>query len=68
MLVRGMLVMAAAATPVVWTTRLDAVRRGIDYGFSSGSREARLLFGKGSFDFFSRQDEGDEYGFAATGV
>jgi hypothetical protein len=48
------LVVASAAPPIVWAAWLDAVWRGLDYGFSLGSREARLLFREGSFDFFSR--------------
>ena len=66
MLVCGVLVVASAAASIILTSRLDAMRRGLDYGLGLGPRESRLLFGEGSFDFFCFQDEGNEYGFAAA--
>lgn len=66
MLVPGVLVVAAAATGVVLATRLDAVCGGLDDGFTCGPCKSRLLLGDGRFNFLSSQDEGDEYGLAAS--
>ena len=66
--VAGMLVVAAAAAAKVWAGGLDAVRRRLDDGFNGRPGKSLLLFGKGSLDFFSAQDEGNEHGFAASAV
>ena len=65
MLVAGVLVVAAAAAGEVRAGGLDAVRGRLDDGVNSRAREAGLLLGEGSLDFFSGQDEGDEHCLAA---
>ena|SRR5579864_804755 len=65
MLVAGMLIMAPAAVAKVGTDGLDPVRRTFDDAFNLCSGKSWLLFGEESFDSFSSEDKGDEYGFAA---
>src|SRR5579864_3220343 len=65
MLVAGMLIMAPAAAAKIGTGGLDPVRRTFDDAFNLCSGKSWLLFGEGSFDSFSGEDKGDEYGFAA---
>jgi hypothetical protein len=67
-LVTGVLVVATATAAKIWAGRLDAMGRWLDDGFHRRSRESRLLLGQGGIDFFSRQNEGDEDGLAASTV
>lgn len=65
MLVAGMLVVAAAAAREVGAGGRNAVRGRFEYGVNSSPREAGLLFGESSLDFFRGENKRYEDGFAA---
>jgi hypothetical protein len=64
MFVFGVLIVAPAATLKVRTSRLNAIRRRIQYRFQTGSCETRLLLGQCSFHLFAFENKGDEDRFA----
>ena len=68
MFVAGVLVMASAAPDEVRTPRLHPVRKSVDYGFGFGSGEAGLLLSQGGLNLFSGENEGNEYGLAASAI
>ena len=68
MFIAGVLVVAAAALAEIGAGGRNAMRGRLDDRISFGAREAGLMFGEGSFDFFSGKNERDEDGFAARMV
>jgi hypothetical protein len=66
--VGGVLVMTSSAAAKMRTRRRLAVRGWFDDCIGMGAGEARLFFGERGFDFFPRQNEGDEDSFAASAV
>ena len=67
-LVAGVLVMASAATGIIRTRWLNAVRRRFHDCFGVGACESGFFFGECGFDFLSGENERNEYGLAASEI
>jgi hypothetical protein len=68
MLVARILILASATAGEIGTGGRDAMRRRLDDRHGLGAGEAWLFLRNRGFDFFSGENEGNEYGFAASAV
>src|SRR5215470_1804730 len=64
LLIRGVLVVASAATLEVWARRINTQGRGFQDALRLGSRKSRFLFRDGRFNLLASEYEGNKYGFS----